>query len=110
MPIELEEQKKTLKQIQHGIVNDLLKLKMLQSLYFTNLEAHVNRIADAGQRSIGSREYSDRKGPTMVQPLIYLEYFNKLAQDSNEMLRYVNIEYATLTKTPTSFFQSWLSE
>lgn len=103
LPGKVDEQREALTQMNQGIVDDILTIQMLCSLYFPLLKDRVSRVAQAAEVSIGRREYFDGDSdgrPTSFSILINSQAFQALAKNTHELIEYVNLEYAVLTETP----------
>jgi hypothetical protein len=102
LPDNVDEQREVLVEMNQGVVDDVLMIQMLASIYFPSLRTRVTQVAQAAESSIGRREFfetgSDR--PTSFQILVNSQAFNSLAISTHELLDYVNLEYASLTETP----------
>jgi hypothetical protein len=102
LPDNVDEQRELLVDMRQGVVDDVLTVQMLASLYFPSLRVRVTQVAQAAESSIGQREFfkTGSGRPTSFQILVNSQAFNSLAISTHELLDYVNLEYASLTETP----------
>lgn len=102
LPSNIDGQKEVIAEIDQGLVDDILSIQMLSSLYFPVLSERIARLAAAAESTIGRREFYGGHGGevTSFQIIVNSNSFQSLTANTHELIGYVNLEYASLTETP----------